>query len=115
MALTTVAKIRQRLHLESWEGDDTAMGQAITDADAMIQNYIGTLPAVGDADYNLASSISTDYAAFYTALISPEVFYELDPKTRKAKIDEIRGIADLNLKQLLTKPNTVLIALSTTG
>lgn len=115
MALTTVAKIRQRLHLESWEGDDTAMTQAITDADAMIKNYIGSLPAAGADDYNLAVAISTDYAAFYTALVSPEVFYELDAKVRKEKTDAIKETADINLKQLLTKPNAVLLARSTTA
>lgn len=115
MALTTVAKIRNRLHLESWEGDDTAIGEAIADAESMIKNYLGTIPGAADADYTLAASVCTDYAAFYTALITPEVFYELDSGVRKKKIDSIKELADLNLKQLLTKPNTIVVARSTTA
>lgn len=115
MSLTSTTKIRQRLHLKTWEGDDTAMTQAIADAESMIKNYIGSIPEVGADDYNLAASICTDYASFYTALVTPEVFYELDAKIRKEKINTIRDMADLNLKQLLVKPNTILKALSTTA
>ncbi|MDA3832967.1 MAG: hypothetical protein PF495_06180 [Spirochaetales bacterium] len=114
MPLTTPARVRQRLDIQSWESSDAIINQYFTDTDASIKNFIGTLPTSGDDDYALASSVCTDLAAFYTGISLPQPFDKEEAKSRKQKIDAIKSAADVNLAQLLKKPHAVLLARTTT-
>ena len=73
MALTTAARVRQRVNAASWEGDDTAIAQFIADAEAVIYSATGHTYVVTDEDYNLATSVCTSLAAesLLLALVNP--------------------------------------------
>ncbi len=115
MSITSVAKVRARLDIASWEIEDSVVEQFIIDAEATIKNFLGVLPEQGEADYNLASSGCTDLAAFYTGISLPQPFTANEAKSRKEKIDRIKKTADENLSSLLNKPHTVLYPRSTTA
>ena len=115
ITLTTIARVRQRLQLETWESNDTAITQFITDAEAMIANYMGSLPVAGDTDFALAESICTDYAAFYTGISIPAL---TDNAAQKIRLDATRSIkanADSDIVKLLNTPSSVALPRSTTG
>lgn len=73
MVLTTKARVRQRLGVPSWEGDDTAIDQFISDAEATIYVATGHTYVAADDDYALAESVCTNIAAqsLLLALINP--------------------------------------------
>lgn len=73
MALTTAARVRQRLGIPAWEGDDTAITQFITDGEATIYTATGHTYVAADDDYALAQSVCTNIAAqsLLLALINP--------------------------------------------
>jgi len=104
ITLTTVARVRQRMKLEDWESTDTAITQFITDAEATIKNYLGALPVSGDGDFDLAGSIATDFAAYYTGISIAST----------KNISEFKANADKELARLLKTPATVALPKSTT-
>ena len=63
MPLTTAARVRQLLGLESWEGDDTAITQFISDGEIIIEGSSGQVYTATDDDYNLAAIVCTEIAA----------------------------------------------------
>jgi hypothetical protein len=91
ITLTTVPRVRQRLQLELWESNDTAITQFITDAEGQISDYIGSLPAAGDTNFALAGSIATDLAAYYTGISLPAL---KDPDAEKARLSHIRNFKE---------------------
>jgi hypothetical protein len=115
ITLTTLARVRQRLQLETWESTDTAITQFIEDAEATITNYLGSLPVSGDSQFDLAGSIATDFAAYYTGISLPTL---TDRDAEKARADHCRSFkttADAELARLLTAPATTPLPKSTTG
>jgi hypothetical protein len=104
ITLSTIIRVRQRLQLETWESTDTAITQFITDAEAQISNFIGSLPVSGDTDFALAESIATDLAAYYTGISLPALKDENAEKARLAHIKEFKDAADRDLKRLLSPP-----------
>ena len=116
ITLTTIPRVRQRLQLDTWESTDTAITQFVTDAEATIANYLGTLPASGDDNFALAGSIATDFAAFYTGISLPALSDTDAQKVRSASIRTIKAIADTDLARLLHPPvAAVPLPKSTTG
>lgn len=115
ITLTTIARVRQRLQLESWESTDTAITQFITDAESIIANYMGTLPASGDPDFALAESIATDLASYYTGRSLPTPRDPLEAKARSEAIRDSKETADKDLAKLLHAPASVPLPKSTTG
>ena len=73
MALTTAARVRGRLGVQSWEGDDTEIAQFITDGEATIYVATGHTYTAADDDYALAQSVCAGLAAqqLLLALINP--------------------------------------------
>ena len=73
MPLTTAAKVRARLGVRTWEGDDAAITQFIADAEATITGTSGVTYTAADDDYDLAASLCTNIAAqqLLLALINP--------------------------------------------
>lgn len=115
ITLTTTARVRQRLQLESWESTDTAITQFITDAEAIIANYMGTLPVSGGTDFALAESIATDLAAYYTGRSIPTPRDPVEAKARAEAIADSKASADRDLEKLLNVPASVPLPKSTTG
>ena len=73
MSLSTPIQVRQRLSLDNWEGNDKAITQFITDAEAILASFAGHEFTAADSDYKLAVSICTNLAAeqLLIALINP--------------------------------------------
>ncbi len=115
ISLTTAARVRQRLSLETWESTDTAITQFITDAEAQITNYVGSLPVSGETDFALAGSIATDLAAYYTGISLPSLKDKDAEKARLAHIRNFKENADRDLKRLISPPATVPLPRSTTS
>lgn len=104
ITLTTIARVRQRLQLETWESTDTAITQFIEDAEATIKNYLGTLPVSGDDNFELAGAIATGFAAHDTGLSLPILKDNDAAKLRAANIKTIKANANVELARLLTHP-----------
>jgi hypothetical protein len=115
ITLTTITRVRQRLQLEPWESTDEAITQFITDTEATISNYFGSMPISGQANFNLAASIATDLAAYYTGISLPALKEKDAEKTRGEHIREFKARADAELARLLTAPATIPLPKSTTG
>jgi len=115
ITLTTIARVRQRLQLETWESTDTAITQFITDAEAIIANYMGALPISGGANFALAESIATDLAAYYTGRSIPTPRDPIEAKQRAENIADSKKNADADLAKLLNAPASVAMPRSTTG
>ena len=115
ISLTTIARVRQRLQLESWESDDTAINQFIIDAEAIISNYMGALPTSGDPDFALAESIATDLAAYYTGRSIPTPRDPLEAKARAEAVADSKASADRDLEKLLHAPASIPLPKSTTS
>lgn len=81
MALTTATRVRQRLGLESWQGDGTAITQFIADGEVIIKGSSGQTYVAADDDYDLASTVCTDIAA---QLLLPGLIKN-EPDTEKVK------------------------------
>ncbi len=81
----------------------------------MIENYLGALPASGAANFALAGSICTDFAAFYTGISLPPLKDQSDERARAENIREFKASADRDLARLLTAPTTIGLPKSTTG
>lgn len=106
ITLTTIVRVRQRLQLETWESDDIAITQFITDAEAMIANYLGTLPVTGDANFALVESIATDFAAYYTGISMPALIDMDAQKARGQNIREFKKTADADLSNMLKEKDS---------
>ena len=115
ISLTTVARVRQRLQLETWESTDTAITQFITDAEAIITNYMGALPESGDDDFALAQSIATDLAAYYTGRSLPTPRDPIEAKMRSEIVADSKASADRDLQRLLSAPASIPLPKSTTS
>jgi len=115
VTLTTVARVRQRLQLEDWEGATAAITQFIEDAEAVIINALGSLPAAADTNFGHAGTIATDIAAFYTGISLPPLKDEEAQKARQKYIREFKATADAELLKLRTPPATVPLPRSTTS
>lgn len=115
ITLTTVARVRQRLQLGTWESTDTAITQFITDAEAIIANYMGALPVSGSKDFALAESIATDLAAYYTGRAIQTPKDPLEAKARAEAIADSKASANQDLQKLLSTPAAVPLPRSTTS
>lgn len=115
ITLTTTVRVRQRLQLEEWESSNTSITQFITDAEAQIANYVGSLPVSGETDFALAGSIATDLAAYYTGISLPALQDEDAEKARLVHIRNFKENADRDLKRLISPPATVPMPRSTTS
>jgi len=115
ITLTTIARVRQRLQLESWESNDTAITQFIEDAEATISNCLGALPVSGDNKFNLAGSIATDMAAHYVGISLPTPFNAEEAKARQEHIADIKQTGDDNLSKLLAYPSTIALPISSSS
>lgn len=114
VTLTTLARVRQRLELETWESTDAAITQFITDAENTIANYLGALPVSGDSNFDQAGTIATDMAAYYTGISIPPPIDPEEAKLRQDKIREFKATADENLAKLLATPSAIPLPKSTT-
>jgi len=115
ITLTTLARVRQRLQLETWESTDLAITQFIEDSEAIIANYMGALPTAGGANFALAESIATDLAAYYTGRSIPTPRDPIEAKARAEAIADSKQNADKDLAKLLNAPASVPLPRSTTG
>jgi catalase (peroxidase I) len=115
ITLTTAVRVRQRLELKTWESTDAAITQFIEDVEATISNYLGTLPVSGDDKFDLAGSIATDHAAYYTGISLPTPFNAEEARARRDHILEIKKTGDDNLAKLLHAPSAIALPKSTTG
>ena len=89
---------------DSWESSDTAITQFITDAEAQIENYLGSLPVSGDDEFALAGSIATDFATYYTGISLPALQDREAEITRRQYIRNLKENADKDLARLLASP-----------
>jgi hypothetical protein len=69
MALSTPARVRNRIQASDLDVSDAILSELIEDAQAFIEGKAGRSFSSSDSDYNLARSACTDLAAAY-ALIS---------------------------------------------
>lgn len=115
ITLTTVARVRQRLQLETWESTDTAITQFVEDAEAVIKNTLGSIPAAADSNFAHAGTIATDLAAFYTGISLPALQDDDAEKARQRHIREFKATADAELLKLRTPPAIVPLPRSTTS
>lgn len=114
ITLTTLARVRQRLQLETWESTDTAITQFIEDAEAIITNAIGTLPVPGDDNFAAAGSVATDMAAYRTGISLPSLEDKDAEKARLTHIKTLKATADTDLAALIPT-KTVPMPRSTTS
>ena len=114
ITLTTVVRVRQRLQLETWESNDTAITQFITDGEAIIQNYLASLPVSGDDNFDLAGLFATDYAAFLTGLSRPPSQNKDIAKQRAADARSLKIQADEHLEKLQASVSVAPMPRSTT-
>ena len=114
ITLTTLARVRQRLQLETWDSTDTAITQFIEDAEAIITNAIGSLPASGDDNFAAAGSVATDMAAYRTGISLPALEDADAEKERLKRVKEFKTTADADLAALIPAA-TVPMPRSTTS
>ncbi|MBW2259110.1 MAG: hypothetical protein JRF18_01470 [Deltaproteobacteria bacterium] len=114
ISLTTVARVRQRLNLETWESTDADITQFITDSEAIVANYMGALPVAGGTDFALAESIATDLATYYTGRAIPTPRDAAEASARAQVIRDSKSGADRDLAKLLNVPASVPLPRSTT-
>ena len=113
MTLTTAAKVRTRLNVETFEAPDASMADFIADADGLIEYKLGYIPTASDDNYKLAVSTSTGLAAYYAAAQIPRKKDEV--AAWSVKLEHMRTIADNDLDVLCTTQRPVPTARSTTG
>lgn len=114
MALTTAAKVRTRLNIETFQATDTTIADFIADSDGLIQHTLGALPTAADNNYKLAVSVSTGLAAYYTGTQLP---YPEDAEEATSwfnKLGSIYSIANKNLAILGGVQSPMPVAKSTT-
>lgn len=114
MALTTAAKVRARLGIDTFQASDASIADPITDAEGLISYSMGSLPVVGDSGYALAASTVTSLAAYYTGMNLP---YPEDPAESEAWINKVSSLMVLvksNTEVLRTLDYPVAVAKSTT-
>jgi hypothetical protein len=114
MALTTAAKVRTRLNIETFQATDTTIADFIADADGLIQHTLGSLPTAGDSDYALAVSVSTGLAAYYTGTQIPYPENAEEATSWFNKLGSIYSIANKNLTVLGGTDFPIPVAKSTT-
>lgn len=115
ISLTTVVRVRQRLQLETWESNTISITQFIEDAEAMIKNYLGSLPASGDDNFDFAGAITTDQAAVWLGISLPTRIEKDIAKQRAANIQTLKKLVDENLIKLQTQQITTPLPRSSTG
>ena len=114
MALTTPAKVRARINIETYQASDAIINQFITDGDGMISYRIGSLPTSTDDNYALASSTSTTLAAFYTGIQMPYPEDKDEATAWMDKLKNLRLVAEQNLDILSGVQTPIPVARSTT-
>jgi len=65
MALTTPARVRNRINVKEADISDAALTELIEDAQAFIEGKAERTFAASDSDYNLARAACTDLSAAY--------------------------------------------------
>jgi len=106
MALTTAAKVRERLSIEVYQASDALIADFIVSADGEISYRMGRTPIIGDVDYDFACAVSTGLAALNTGLQLP---YPEDTNEAEAwitKLKMIRGKTSADLVHLTSGAET---------
>lgn len=114
MALTTAAKVRIRLNIDTYQAPDATIAQFIAAADGVILHNLGRTPTATDEDYELAVSVSTDMAAFRTGTQIPYPEDKDEAAAWQKRLDAIESIAAEDLERLTGTQAPIPVAKSTT-
>ena len=100
MALTTPAKVRQRLSIEEYQAPDSMIDDFIVSADGEIEYRLGRMPVSGDDDYDFACAISTGLAALSTGMQLPYPENDNEAEAWVTKLKMIRGKTSADMVHL---------------